>query len=406
MRVAAVGNEEESEEVSSNGPNPEEWRMFRQRLISGGLKLTTDNSSAVAEADGTDPSAAAPAQRQVVAPGNEQLLRNQSQALYEEYIQGTWAHESPVEAGGLLLRMPVEGQLIHFLQDGDAGEYSIIGDAVRRVLKKELPSAREGEGKQLFDSWAGNLPYVYRLCQRYMKEQLQELMSTANDGKITVQADSAVGRLLQLMQLQNQEWQQVVLVLKSTAEGASGVVLNRPLGARLDSRLATLLLKQTGEAEELADLMVAAFGDKACIYHGGPADEGSGAILVHGFGSLDGAVEVAPGTGIYTGGERAAIEAVDKGTKSPLDFRWFIGRHNGLKTLHGAWRPAACARPVALKQCLGLPKPLWHEVMELMGGASAKLSLLEIQKRDDLMNEAVSGASPQSNATKEWNPWL
>ena len=27
-----------------------------------------------------------------------------TQTLYEEYMSGTWAHASPVEAGGLLLR--------------------------------------------------------------------------------------------------------------------------------------------------------------------------------------------------------------------------------------------------------------------------------------------------------------
>ena len=42
----------------------------------------------------------------------------------------------------------------------------------------------------------------------------------------------------------------------------------------------------------------------------------------------------------------------------------------------GAWRPGAGARPVALKQCLGLPKPLWHEVLELCGGECRELSRL------------------------------
>ena len=36
-------------------------------------------------------------------------------------------------------------------------------------------------------------------------------------------------------------------------------------------------------------------------------------IQVHGDGSLEGAVEVSPGTRIFTGGERAAIEAVAAG---------------------------------------------------------------------------------------------
>ena len=92
---------------------------------------------------------------------------------------------------------------------------------------------------------------------------------------------------------------------------------------------------------------------------------------------------------------------------SPLDFRWFMGRHKllccnavlhplsqvqcnpriwsypllhavalgslnalcdlkepvlrDLSTQDFGWVSVACARPVALKQCLGLPKPLWHE---------------------------------------------
>ena len=39
---------------------------------------------------------------------------------------------------------------------------------------------------------------------------------------------------------------------------------------------------------------------------------------------------------------------------------------------------------VRVKQCLGLPKPLWHEVMELCGDWCAELSQIEIQKRTDL----------------------
>ena len=39
---------------------------------------------------------------------------------------------------------------------------------------------------------------------------------------------------------------------------------------------------------------------------------------------------------------------------------------------------------MALKQCLGLPKPLWHEVLELCGGEMGELSRIELLKRDDL----------------------
>ena len=30
--------------------------------------------------------------------------------------------------------------------------------------------------------------------------------------------------------------------------------------------------------------------------------------------------------------------------------------------------PAACSRPLILKQCLQLPVPLWRELLQLMGG--------------------------------------
>ena len=97
-----------------------------------------------------------------------------------------------------------------------------------------------------------------------------------------------------------------------------------------------------------------------------------------------GAVEVAPGTRIFTGGIDAAVDAILEGTRTPLDFRWFVGRRTDVSTADGAWCPIACARPVALKQCLGLPKPLWHEVLELCGGEAAELSRIELLKRTDL----------------------
>ena len=80
----------------------------------------------------------------------------------------------------------------------------------------------------------------------------------------------------------------------------------------------------------------------------------------------------------------AIVEAVERGERSPLDFRWFVGVRKDICTDDGSWHPVACARPVALKQCLGLPKPLWHEVLELCGGELAELSRIELLKRDDL----------------------
>lgn len=41
---------------------------------------------------------------------------------------------------------------------------------------------------------------------------------------------------------------------------------------------------------------------------------------------------------------------------------------------------AAASRPIVLKQCLQLPKPLWKEVLECMGGeyaAAAREDVIE-----------------------------
>ena len=34
----------------------------------------------------------------------------------------------------------------------------------------------------------------------------------------------------------------------------------------------------------------------------------------------------------------------------------------------GVWYPVACSKQIALKQVIQLPKPLWREVSELVGG--------------------------------------
>ena len=43
---------------------------------------------------------------------------------------------------------------------------------------------------------------------------------------------------------------------------------------------------------------------------------------------------------------------------------------------------------MALKQCLSLPKPLWHEVLELCGKECREISGIEILKRIDLKPDA------------------
>ena len=120
----------------ADGPSPEEWREFRQKLVSGGLKLTTD----VADDEAAPPSVETV--RRTVAPKNEALLQSQSDELYKEYISGGWAHPSPVEAGGLMMRMPLPAQFLTQMRDGSTEFWPA---KLRETIKAELPEAGEGE---------------------------------------------------------------------------------------------------------------------------------------------------------------------------------------------------------------------------------------------------------------------
>jgi len=244
----------------------------------------------------------------------------------------------------------------------------------------------------------GEYNYCYRLAERLIGEELSRIAEKATNNRLDPRTLSSEYRALIMMYSRAQEtWQQVCLVLSAdsiAAKATEAVVLNRPLARRMDKQLAGLLLYgQQSEAlpafdAALIDRCVEAFGGEAAVYLGGPHRQLEAGLCVHGFGSLPGALELAPGTRIYSVGVEAAIQGVLAGKFAPLDFRWFVGRHTDLSTTIGEWSAIACARPIALKQCLGLPKPLWHEVMELCGGENGALSRLELLKRDDLEDDS------------------
>ena len=130
---------------------------------------------------------------------------------------------------------------------------------------------------------------------------------------------------------------------------------------------------------------IKAFGSECAVYVGGPDCQEEPATLIHGFANLPGCEEIMPG--IYKGGIQAAIEGVAAGLYKALDFRFFVGRHEyedsmmDLDVVLGKYQPIAGARTLALKQCISLPKPLWHEVLELCGGELKEISELEKLKR-------------------------
>jgi len=155
---------------------------------------------------------------------------------------------------------------------------------------------------------------------------------------------------------------------------ATTLVLNRPMAMKLTENLARLVLNgafvstSRSQKRHFVNFMLA-FGNECAVYVGGSQGQQEAAIMLHGISDLPGAVEISPNTGIYRGGLPAAIEGVLEGTYKPLDFRFFVGRHDydestlDVQVLLGKYQPIACARSLALKQCISLPKPLWHEGM-------------------------------------------
>lgn len=179
---------------ASDGPDPATWREFRASLISGGLKLTTDEdgdsggdcSNAGSEAV---ESRRAPAARTSVAPANEALLQSQNKALFQEYLEGAWAHEAPCpEAGGLLCRLPLPAQLTRQMR-AEAGGSSVWGARLRERLRSELPAEDDGGGdndgdggSELLEQWAANPVYTYRLAEGLVRETLQRALEKSGGG--------------------------------------------------------------------------------------------------------------------------------------------------------------------------------------------------------------------------------
>lgn len=345
---------------SSNNEDFElgDWRKFRASLIAKEEEETTTPTTTTA-------------MKQSVAEENEKLLEEQNEALAKEYKSGVWAHLiSEPEVAGLICRMPIEGELYW-----GTGFWK---DKLDALLKMDTM----GPPETLMAHW---FPMAERMLARELK--IITALASTNGGIINPKDLEPDARILLEKYLDyKQTWQEVCLMLGSARVA---VIINRPISKNINKQLATLLLegqppkalpggksnKENNRAAKypfgFVDKFVQAFASDGAVYLGGPDLQAEPALVVHGIAGLDGAIELAPGTGIYMGGLEAAVEGVLDGKYKPLDFRFFLGRKvfqedstgGSLKEKirQGAYKPIACNRSLALKQCLGLPKPLWHE---------------------------------------------
>lgn len=341
-----------------------DWRDVRRNLIAGKKKS-------------------------MISKANTEVMKKQNKDLAKEEI---WAHDismvrrSPFfpnrhsfslalqkpEPGGLLVRLPLECEIWRTNRLG------------------------------LISSDSTDTTTWYRQAQERIKQVMLDISEIgAEDGQVDPSKLPTKSAELLRLYLEHQEtWQEVCLILNSS----STVVLNRPMAFKLTDAMARLVLygsmDQDRDSERSAPLLkdfLRAFGAECAVYVGGPDDQNRPAQWIHGIKDLGGR-EIAPG--IYLGGEniRQAITGVREGRYRPLDFRFFVGCHNyegsEKNSLLGSvfaskYQPIACSRSIALKQCIQLPQPLWHEVMGLCGGELAEISKAEQQKRDDIRFEIV-----------------
>uniref|UniRef100_I2CSD8 Uncharacterized protein n=1 Tax=Nannochloropsis gaditana (strain CCMP526) TaxID=1093141 RepID=I2CSD8_NANGC len=159
----------------------------------------------------------------------------------------------------------------------------------------------------------------------------------------------------------------VVLLLGSGSGGTSGLVLNRRTGYLV------------------GDLNVDSSGFKIQPVHLGGTGESDGIFMIHTYPELERATQVT-NDGLFFGGNyTAAQELVREQGASSSRFKFFIQQTlwapGELKREieDKVWYPAQVSKDVILKnrgrEGPKMAKPLWTEVLELMGG-----SFLEIKK--------------------------
>lgn len=394
-----------------------DWRSFRKTLVDSGISYETaqeglldgdgekkeDQKSPSDNFDVVDASKGSSIERPTsVSKANEELLEQQSEILAKEYKDGVWAHEAAFpEVGGLVVRMPLEAEIYN------NKDKLVIGQELETRLEKNKDVSKKNLDESISLIEAQTFLW-YQKAKCLIEEEMSAIASKANErGEIDPTGLSPQTEDLLTLYLDNQEnWQSVCLVVKrDEVEGsAETYTLNRPMGFSLTENMAKMVLfgvmsnvirdgrVPISEINKYSKFL-RAFEKKCAIYVGGPDSQDKPATVIHGIPDLEGAVEISPGTGIYMGGLDAAIDGILDGRYKPLDFRFFIGcnkyQKGGLDIgiISSKYQPIACARSLALKQCIQLPKPLWHEVMEMCGGELREVSRLELKKRSDLVQE-------------------
>jgi len=412
--------EPQEEEMESS--TTEDWRAFRARLVEKGL-TTTITASSVRPPSTTVTVSDEEAKKKTPKcdPQNLELARQQSAALGQE-LEESWAHEIGYpEVGGLLLRLPLEMQLVVAANTYWGKKLRAFAETEKKREEQNAPPPmllEEEEDDDDENAATLGMTYLndvllYRVAGRFLKQELDRIAQKGtidSSGRLVVDPRSLSDpdkALLDMRQQYLESWQEVILIVEHDPKiGCRGVTLNRPAASRADQRLSTALA-QALSADEIvkeqnlsnkkiidASSFDSAFGQRIAAYVGCPdrskvMNQKSQAMLIHGIADLENARELSPGLGIFRGGLTDAIQRVKNKQNDPFDFRFFLGSYEWgpgeieKHIAHGVYKPVACSRAIALKQCIALPQPMWHEIADMLGGSIKEVSRLELMKRND-----------------------
>jgi putative transcriptional regulator len=148
--------------------------------------------------------------------------------------------------------------------------------------------------------------------------------------------------------------------------GSAGLVLNRPLSGTAAALQAAGVF---GRSCDLASTPLAT----APVYLGGSdalGDHAPVAVIHPGGADVEGALE--PLTGVYTSSVDRVLPLIECGAVKPGDVRLFSGcirwapGELRAEVEAGEWFAASASAAFPLSPCIGLPTPLWRELMVCM----------------------------------------
>lgn len=167
----------------------------------------------------------------------------------------------------------------------------------------------------------------------------------------------------------------VLIIQHSEEEGTLGLVLNRPLGEKINLYSNEELQKLTGTEEAVHDASVE-LGEM--FFQGGPVEPGYLFFLHRLNGGVEGGTEACPG--VYLGGDLDAIraEAAVVDTNDPV-LRFYLG--------YAGWKEGQLEAEIAIgawyltegrPELIFDPEPdqLWQRALYSLGGKYRALSLI------------------------------